>query len=514
LFASACGTLPPGHDQPRQESQALPPASSPIGVTPSEEAEHPGQSAFRMIARGIDGLAVRLEVIASAQRSLDLQYYIFRGDESGGLIAAALLRAADRGVRVRVLVDDGDTVSGDERMFALAAHPRIQIRIFNPFDYRGHVQLFRALDFAFNKNRLDYRMHNKLLVADNAFALIGGRNIGDQYFQIDPQSQFGDDDVAVMGPLVRRLSGVFDEFWNSPVSIPVDALDKNHTSAQSLAELRDLLGQRGEPLNLPRDLSSRLNSGQPLSDVIGDHAANNWAAAELIYDSPDKRDVVERIAHGRLISKPMEARIAKVDSELLMITPYLVPSPREEELLRQLQSRNAQVRMLTNSLEAAPDLAAHAGYAKVRPKLLADGIELHEIRSRVESTTGTGQSRKIAAFGNYALHAKLYVFDRRSVFVGSMNFDQRSERINTEIGVIIDSPPMASAVRSRFAELTQLTEAYSVRLTASGDHHKERIAWQSEKNGKVTTVSTEPGRSFWQRFKARFLAWLPIDSEL
>jgi putative cardiolipin synthase len=212
-------------------------------------------------------------------------------------------------------------------------------------------------------------MHNKLLVADNVFALIGGRNIGDQYFQIDPQSQFGDAEVAAMGPLVRRLSGVFDEFWNAPETIPIEAIDKKHSSVKSLADLREFLEQRPEPAGLQSELSIRLDSRQPLSSVIGDHAAIHWAAVELIYDSPDKRDVVERQARGRLISAPMEARIAQVQSEMLMITPYLVPSQREDELLQDLQQRNARVRMLTNSLEAAPNLAAHSGYARARPKL-------------------------------------------------------------------------------------------------------------------------------------------------
>lgn len=492
----------------------MPPFSGAIGVAPSEEAAHPGQSAFRMIATGLDGLAIRLESIDSAQRSLDLQYYIFRMDESGGLIAQALLRAADRGVRVRILVDDGDSIAGDERLFALAAHPRIQIRIFNPFDYRGHVPAFRLLDFAFNKNRLDYRMHNKLLVVDNSFALIGGRNIGDQYFQIDPRSQFGDDDVAVMGSMVRRLSGVFDEFWNAPVCIPIESIDKKHSSLKSLVAFRAYLEHRREPASLETNLSSRLTSRQPLADVTGDHAAINWAAAELLYDSPDKQAVVARVARGRLIATPMEARIAGVKSELLMITPFLVPSPEEEELLAALRARNVRVCLLTNSLEAAPNLAAHSGYAKLRPKFLAEGIQLHEIRARVESTQGTGLSRAVAAFGNYALHAKLYVFDRRAVFVGSMNFDQRSARINTEIGLIIDSPPIAANAAIRFEELTRLTEAYAVQLKDVGNRNGRNLVWRKEDHGVVTAQFTEPGRGVWQRFKARVLAWLPLDGEL
>ena len=514
MLGSACSTLPPGHSAPRPESHALQPGPSALSVSPAEEAAHPDESAFRIIAIGLDGLAIRIEAIDSAERSLDLQYYIFRADESGGLVSQALLRAADRGVRIRILVDDGASVAGDERLFALAAHPQVQIRIFNPFGYRGHLRLLRALDFAFNKSRLDYRMHNKLLVVDNSFALIGGRNIGDQYFQIDPQSQFGDDDAAVMGPMVRRLSGAFDEFWNTPQSIPINAIDERHSSAAALASLRRSIDQYREPASLEKELSSRLTSRQPLSDVTGNHGSINWAAAQLIYDSPDKRDVVDRVAKGRLIATPMEARMAAVGSELLMITPYLVPSAREEALLRGMASRGARVRILTNSLEAAPSLAAQSGYERSRPTLLKDGIELHEIRARVESTQGTGQSAAISAFGNYALHAKLYVFDRRAVFIGSMNFDQRSERLNTEIGLIIENPSIAAGARDRFEALTQLTEAYSVQLRDSGDLQSAHLVWKSEEHGMVTAQFTEPGRGAWQRFKAKLLAWLPIEREL
>ena len=182
--------------------------------------EHDGNSGFRIIPVGADGFLVRMQMINAAERTLDLQYFIFRGDETGRLLTDAVLHAADRGVRVRVLIDDGETVAGDEQISALEAHPSVEIRIFNPFAYRGHSTLFRAIEFMFNASRLDYRMHNKLLVVDNAVALIGGRNIGDQYFQIDPESQFADDDVFAAGPIAQQLSATFDEFWNNALSIP------------------------------------------------------------------------------------------------------------------------------------------------------------------------------------------------------------------------------------------------------------------------------------------------------
>jgi len=214
LLAAGCTTLPPGTGLPKPPSSAVAPSvETALGKAFLPLAKSHGEdSAFRMLSAGIDGLTARVEMIDAAQRSLDLQYYIFRSDKSGNLIAQALLRAADRGVRVRVITDDGESVSGDERLLSLAAKPGIEIRLFNPLRYRGHLKLVRGADWLFEEGRLDYRMHNKLMVADNAVAIIGGRNIGDQYFQIDPESQFGDDDVVVAGPIVQRLSAVFDQF--------------------------------------------------------------------------------------------------------------------------------------------------------------------------------------------------------------------------------------------------------------------------------------------------------------
>ncbi len=211
---------------------------------------HGGDSGFHMLSAGIDGLTARVEMIDAAQRSLDLQSYIFRSDRSGNLIAHALLRAADRGVRVRVLTDDGESVSGDERILSLAAKPGIEIRLFNPLRYRGRLKLLRGADWLFEEGRLDYRMHNKLMVADNAVAIIGGRNIGDQYFQIDPASQFGDDDVVVAGPIVQRLSAVFDQFWNGDLAIPAPAVDKRHTSDKALSTFLAMLAKDGEQVGV------------------------------------------------------------------------------------------------------------------------------------------------------------------------------------------------------------------------------------------------------------------------
>ena len=219
---NGCASLPPGSDFPKIASSALAhPEETRLGRQfDNAVRQQGGNSGFRIIPVGADGFLIRMQMINAAERTLDLQYFIFRGDETGRLLTDAVLHAADRGVRVRVLIDDGETVAGDDQITALEAHPSVEIRIFNPFAYRGNATPFRAIEFMFNASRLDYRMHNKLLVVDNAIALIGGRNIGDQYFQIDPESQFADDDVFAAGPIAQKLSATFDEYWNSDLSIP------------------------------------------------------------------------------------------------------------------------------------------------------------------------------------------------------------------------------------------------------------------------------------------------------
>src|SRR5882762_2391527 len=252
LLAAGCTTLPPGAGRPRTPSSALEPSvENTLGKAFVPLAKsHGSDSGFRMLSAGIDGLTARVEMIDAAQGSLDIQTYIFRADVSGDVIARALLRAADRGVRVRVLTDDGEAIKGDERILSLAAKPGIEIRLFNPLRYRGHIRAIRVAEFLFDEGRLDYRMHNKLMVADNAVAIIGGRNIGDQYFQIDPESQFGDDDVVVAGPIVQRLSAVFDQFWNGRLAIPAQAIDKRHTSDKALSTFLAMLAKDGDQVGV------------------------------------------------------------------------------------------------------------------------------------------------------------------------------------------------------------------------------------------------------------------------
>ncbi len=514
-----CAGRPPGADFPRITSVALQhPESTHTGAQFAGEArEHDGKSGFHILNVGVDGFLMRVQTIEAAEQTLDLQYFIFRGDETGRLITAAVLRAADRGVRVRLLVDDGDTLAGDEQLMALAGNTAIQIRIFNPFYYRGHSNWVRGTEFLFNWRRLDYRMHNKLLVADNAVAIVGGRNIGNQYFQMDPGSQFADDDVFAVGPVVQRLSATFDEFWSSPLAIPVAALNGGGHPQRALAQHRRR--ERGSrPMQALDskgiDYVAMLRTGEPYAGVISGALPLVWGNAQVVWDSPEKKDVEGGARTGRLMAEAVTKAAAQVHRELLMITPYLVPSADELQLLKKLLQDGVRVAILTNSLESTPDLVAQAGYVRYRRPLLEAGAELYEARSLLGDTKGSGQSRRIARFGNYALHAKLFVFDRQRLFIGSMNYDRRSKNLNTEIGLIIDSAQLAQQEATRFAGMTGLENAYALSLRDGAAGHGRTVIWRTVEHAQPVEYTQEPARSRWQRWKLRMLAFLPDGREL
>ncbi len=519
IFAilGGCASLPPGSDFPKTASSALAhPEETRLGRQFETAArEHDGNSGFRIIPVGADGFLVRMQMIDAAERTLDLQYFIFRGDETGRLLTGAVLRAADRGVRVRVLIDDGETVAGDEQITALEAHQSVEIRIFNPFVYRGSTTLLRAIEFMFNPARLDYRMHNKLLVVDNAIALMGGRNIGDQYFQIDPDAQFADDDMFAAGPIAQQLSATFDEYWNNALSIPAEALSGGKSSHAALNEHRQVLKEENRQLKADGiDYVKRVATGEPFNGMIAGRLPLIWAPAQLVYDSPDKKKVKEGAMVGSLMHRAVADAALAAQSELLMVTPYLIPGNEGMRLFDDLRQRQVRIRILTNSLESATVLLAQSGYMHYRTPLLENGVELYEIRSLLGNARGSGQTAAISRYGNYSLHAKMFVFDRQRVFIGSMNFDQRSMHLNTEIGLIVDSPALAQQVATRFEAMVQPVNSYTLTLRPGDAGRAPTLVWRTQDAATVVEYDTEPARSDWQRFEVNILSLLPLDNEL
>ncbi|HSQ79946.1 MAG TPA: phospholipase D family protein [Casimicrobiaceae bacterium] len=517
LIAAGCASLPPGADYPKASSSALAhPEQTRLGRRFENAARgHDGNSAFRLLSVGVDGFLVRAQMIDAAARTLDLEYFIFRQDETGQLLADALLRAADRGVRVRLLIDDAETREADDQLAALGAHPNIHIRIFNPFTYRGHVPLFRDLNFAFDAARLDYRMHNKLMVVDNAMALVGGRNIGDRYFQVDPKAQFGDDDVFAAGPIVRELSASFDEYWNSALAIPIAALPGERPTDAALSAYRVTLDAHRKALKADGiEYARRIATGEPLAGMLSGRLPLVWAHAEVVCDSPDKRRIEQGETVGSLMHRAVADAARATQTELIIVTPFFVPGPAGMRLLAELRERGVRVRVLTNSLESTPELIAQSGYIHYRRPLLDDGVELYEVRAQLGDARGSGETRAAARYGNYALHAKLFVFDRERLYVGSMNFDERSRHLNTEIGLIIDSPELARETAARFASITSPANSYHVALRSDPAGGLPRLVWRTEEGGKAVEYETEPAGSAWRRLKVDLLSLLPLDGEL
>jgi putative cardiolipin synthase len=351
-----------------------------------------------------------------------------------------------------------------------------------------------------------------LFVADNATALIGGRNIGDAYFQVDPNAQYADDDVFVGGPVVRKLSATFDEYWNSALAIPAQALVGSKPSAAKLARQRQRLDAHLQNARQAgADFLKRAEQGDPFAGIIAGRLPVVWSHSQVVCDSPEKKKVLNGDAGGRLMYGPIAEAASAASSELILVTPYLVPTAGEMKLVHDLRQRNVRVRILTNSLNSTNELSAQAGYDHYRKQLLREGVELYELRALLGNSRGSGQSAKMSRYGNFRLHAKLLVVDRKKLYAGSMNFDQRSRRLNTETGLIIDSPDLAAQTAARFEAMTQPSNAYAVSLRSPDS---AKLIWRTQEDGKAVEYTREPSRSVWRRIAVGLFGLLPLDREL
>jgi putative cardiolipin synthase len=510
---AACATVP-GADYPRIASSALAhPEETAIGrkVEPRAVA-HRGQSAFRLFASGSDAFTLRMQMANAAQRTLDVQYFIIKDDDTGRLLQDAMLRAANRGVRVRVLIDDTEARGKNDRTAWLAAHPNIEVRIYNPFAYRGSISALRFGEFALKGARLDYRMHNKLFVVDNEIAVVGGRNLGDEYFDTGDDPQFGDYDVFALGPIARRLSASFDAYWNSELSIPVGALQDGVLAPSKLKTLEDDFAAHREKM---RDsaMMRAVATGNPLAAMLAGDSGLTWAGAEVVADSPDKGSVENGDGPGALLRERLFDAAAQARRELLIVTPYFVPGAQAMKLLHTLRQRGVTVRVLTNSLESTDMPVVHAAYQRDRIPLLQEGVELYEVKPVPGKPQPRGGALKAPSSGLFALHAKVYVFDRSRIFIGSANFDQRSMHINTEIGLLIDSQVLAQQVIARFNTIAQPANSFVLALR-SVDGIPPRIVWQSVKDGQPVTYDAEPGNDRLRKLQVDMYSLLPLDNEL
>lgn len=489
-------------DYPRVESRAVerPSQTELSRIFDGLAQNHDGQSGFRLLITGRDAFSTRMAMAAFAERTLDLQYYIWEHDTTGLLLLGALVDAADRGVRVRMLLDDiYGSDERDLRLAALDAHPNVEIRSFNPLARRT----LRLLDFAIDGDRINYRMHNKTMIADNTIAIVGGRNIADEYFGLRASGNYRDLDVGCAGPVVGDISDSFDLFWNSRWALPTGALLERPMTA----ELRDLHDSVQYPYPIDEDVEE---TRQRLRNVRDDLV---WAEAEVIYDLPDK--VGQSSRAGAINSSLNEHLLENTHSELLIEAAYFVPTRDGVDTARTLVERGVTVRVLTNSLASNDVIAAHSGHANHRKALVEAGAGVYELRPDPEiKPDWTGVSGRSKA----ALHTKAVVFDRESVFIGSYNLDPRSAYINTEVGVVIDSPELAGRVAEFMDEGVGPASAYRLAVEDPPRGHYRtqgrRLVWLAETNGEPKRYTVDPETTWWKRLVAGFIGILPIESQL
>jgi putative cardiolipin synthase len=508
LLLGACSSLPT--DYPRSESHAYTDtATTRLGRGfGAQAAEHPGRSGVVALARGLDAFVARFALAELAERSLDVQYYIWHGDTTGRLLIDALLRAAERGVRLRLLLDDVGTAADDMALLMLDAHPNVEVRLFNPLAGRGARNLSLVADF----ERSNRRMHNKSFTADNQAAIVGGRNIGDEYFEARADVGFADLDVVVNGPAVAQVSTGFDRYWNSPAAFPIAALTGVRPDAGDIVAARAALeefsrSQRATPY------AEALKSSRLAQAMREGTLAASYGQVRVVYDDPSK--AAGNADKEALLLPQLMPEIEALRAELLLVSPYFVPGEAGVAKLRSLRSRGIRVRVVTNSLAATDVPLVHSGYARYRRPLLEAGIELYEVKPTAELAEARreekrerseGAAHRVSGSSRASLHAKTQVFDRRAAFVGSLNLDPRSVFTNTETGVVIDNPPLVDEMLQTFdRQLPAL--AYRLTLQPGGD-----LEWvDSGADGKEVRYRSEPETGTWQRIKVWFYSLWPLE---
>lgn len=463
-----------------------------------------GTAGVSLVPDNRAAFALRARSARAAAETLDLQYYTWNEDATGALLAREVLRAADRGVRVRLLMDDLYVRGNERALEALAEHPCIDVRLYNPFRLRTWGKLGAAVDFALASYRLNHRMHNKAWIADRRLFVGGGRNIGDEYFDAPSQFNFRDLDLVVEGDAAQAVAA-FDRYWTSVRVSPIGALadaSARHRRRDPVDDL-DELRRRLEAVAAGKAGAEYLAgsaAGPELDALLADGRVLVPEADVRIVADPPRKGLGRRRAPGMLAE--VRRAIGAAGSEVLLVSPYFVPGRRGVKLLASLVRRGVRVVVVTNSLAATDVLAVHGGYARRRRRLLRAGIELRELKRG-----GQEGSSLLGSGGHASLHTKAFCVDGELAFVGSFNFDPRSAHLNTEMGAFVRHGDVAGALLREIGRLTDPARSWTVRLSPDG-----RLSWDD--GGPAGPSHGEPGTSLTRRVLARVLGWLPLEPYL
>ncbi|MHB1144536.1 MAG: phospholipase D-like domain-containing protein [Thiobacillus sp.] len=472
----------------------------------------PDGSGFHLLHGGHAALAARLSLAQRATHTLDVQVYLFHNDASGKLVAATLLAAAERGVRVRLLIDDIDTADKELRLATLDAHPNIEVRLFNPFHARSPNLLVKAWQALRESIRLNRRMHNKAFIADNQIGITGGRNIGDEYFDANQDFTFVDLDIIAAGAIVDSLSQSFDQYWNSEAAVPAAALPVTTSDSRLQRAIQFL--QQFRSRSLDSAYGRALTAADPLPKLLAGKMPWHLARADLIVDPPGKVLNLNN-APSELMIGQLAGLWINPARRALIVSPYFVPGPFGMAYFRYWHHQGVQIDVLTNAYAASDVPLVHAGYANYRIPLLETGVNLYELKPVAEPTggrlrdLGSGSSRA-------SLHAKTFVFDDEHVFIGSFNFDPRSALLNTEMGLVIHSRELARQVTAIAEDAMRPERSYQPRLVAENTDNgmAKRLQWRDIHQGAERISDVEPEATPIQRGLLRVLQALPIEGQL
>jgi putative cardiolipin synthase len=466
--------------------------------------KHAGRSGFYVLNDGIDAFAARLTMVEKAEKSVDVQYYIWHDDMTGRVLHNRLLAAADRGVRVRLLLDDLDTAGKDEMLHIIDAHPNIEIRLFNPFANRTK----RVGDFLGDTSRINRRMHNKTITADNQVSIFGGRNIGDEYFDATEDVGFRDMDALAIGPVVQEISQGFDLYWNSEWVYPLSAFE----SERPITEVMIKEFRLQSDAYLQEAISSEYAIVARAHREAGSKNVHKvgfvWSPWVLVYDQPSKV-VAEEVKVETHLGPKLKKAMDKTEKELLIVSPYFVPGSKFTDYLVGLESRGVEVHILTNSLASNDVSLVHAGYMRYRERLVSGGVDLYEFKP-VDKEGSDKKEKKGSWVGasRSSLHGKFFGFDQEHLFIGSFNLDGRSVALNTELGVYFKSEKHAKMMSEAFKDKV-IHKAYKVTLDEDGD-----MVWVTQEDGKEVRFDQEPETGVWKRFSTDFLSIIVPENQL
>ncbi|AOA60002.1 phospholipase [Acinetobacter larvae] len=504
---SACSTLPKRLATPAKFAYDIETNDTSLGqLIQALKIKNPELTGYHILYDPLDALAARIHLIDRAEKTLDLQYYIWDNDKIGSLVLYKIIQAADRGVKIRLLIDDNNAHAMEGVYLALSQHANIEVKLFNPYRFRT----LRAIDMVLDLKRINRRMHNKTFTADHQVSLIGGRNMSNQYYNISDNYQFSDLDVMLVGDAVDDINHSFDEYWNHEYAYPVIQVVNPKYNALRFDSLKQQLTTHYQKVTVQNylDLSNRSND---FEKWLNQNIDLNWVKAEVVKDAPDKikaRAKKEEHLNFQLIQN-LQTPVQHVD----LVSAYFVPEQRGADKLSELAQNGVKVRVLTNSFRANDVAVVHAFYAKYRQQLLENGVELYEFLPALpdEAIDGTIEelSRKtrvsLKGLSRSSLHAKLMVLDNKQVFIGSFNFDPRSSNLNTEIGVILNSEHLATLVHQ---VMDNNLKRYAYQLRLNPDN---KIQWLRQLPDKTIIYNKEPKMKWWKKIGLKLVSWLPLE---